>query len=123
MVSPMRSATIARTAAFPCLHRKGIGQWVHSVLLSRMGIRQPWRLQEYPALPPTSKADISKIKAYAFPVAEINGTIWIYIPEKLTPNPEVKEPLLIFTGQRSETAPCGVYCDANQHRSFRYRID
>ncbi|HBK89790.1 MAG: aromatic ring-hydroxylating dioxygenase subunit alpha [Cyclobacteriaceae bacterium] len=49
-----------------------------------------------PALPPTSKADISKIKAYAFPVAEINGTIWIYIPEKLTPNPEVKEPLPDF---------------------------
>ena len=46
-----------------------------------------------PALPPDSKADIGKIRAWKFPVAEINSMVWVYIPEKLTPNIEAKEPL------------------------------
>jgi len=46
-----------------------------------------------PALPPTSKADITKIKASSYPVAEINNTIWVYIPEKLTPSIQVIEPV------------------------------
>jgi phenylpropionate dioxygenase-like ring-hydroxylating dioxygenase large terminal subunit len=59
--------------------------------------------QKIPALPPTTRADISKIRAYAFPVTEINGTIWVYIPEKLTPQVEAKEPapdLHLNPGQR-----------------------
>jgi phenylpropionate dioxygenase-like ring-hydroxylating dioxygenase large terminal subunit len=44
-----------------------------------------------PALPPGTKADISKIRAWKYPVEEINGTVWIYIPEKLTPNVQPKE--------------------------------
>lgn len=46
-----------------------------------------------PALPPTSKADVSKIRALKYPVSEVNGTIWVYLPEKLTPNVEAKEPV------------------------------
>lgn len=46
-----------------------------------------------PAMPPDSKADITKIRAPKYPVAEVNGTIWVYMPQKLTPNVEVKEPV------------------------------
>jgi phenylpropionate dioxygenase-like ring-hydroxylating dioxygenase large terminal subunit len=48
--------------------------------------------KKIPALPPTTRADISKIRAYTFPVTEINGTIWVFIPEKLAPQIEAREP-------------------------------
>lgn len=47
--------------------------------------------KKIPALPPSTKADISKIRAWQYPVEEVNGTVWVYIPEKLTPNVQPKE--------------------------------
>lgn len=44
-----------------------------------------------PALPPDSKADISKIRALKYPVKEVNNMVWVYIPEKLTFNVEPRE--------------------------------
>lgn len=44
-----------------------------------------------PALPPDTKGDISKIRAWKYPVAEINGTLWVYLPQKLSPQVEPKE--------------------------------
>ncbi len=38
--------------------------------------------RKIPALPPDSKADITKIKAPKFHVREVNNMIWVYIPEK-----------------------------------------
>ncbi|MDZ4715473.1 MAG: aromatic ring-hydroxylating dioxygenase subunit alpha [Cytophagales bacterium] len=40
-----------------------------------------------PALPPDAKGDISKIRAWKYPVEEVNGTVWVYLPEK--PGPQV----------------------------------
>lgn len=48
--------------------------------------------KKIPALPPESKADISKIRVPKYPVVEQNGTIWIYLPDKLTNQVEAKEP-------------------------------
>lgn len=45
-----------------------------------------------PALPPDSKADITKIKAWRFPVAEVNNTVWVFIPEKPGPGVQTNEP-------------------------------
>jgi len=47
--------------------------------------------RKIPALPPDSKADVTKIKVPRYPVEEIHGTIWIYLPDKLTVNFEPKE--------------------------------
>ncbi|HWA34707.1 MAG TPA: aromatic ring-hydroxylating dioxygenase subunit alpha [Cyclobacteriaceae bacterium] len=49
--------------------------------------------KKIPALPPGTKADISKIRAWQYPVEEVNGTVWVYLPEKLTPNVQPKEPV------------------------------
>jgi len=49
--------------------------------------------RKIPALPPDSKADVTKIKVPRYPVEEIHGTIWIYLPDKLTVNVEPKEPV------------------------------
>ncbi len=46
-----------------------------------------------PALPPASKADIGKIRAYKFPVAEVNNTIWVFIPDTISASVEPKEPI------------------------------
>lgn len=44
--------------------------------------------KKIPALPPDSKADISKIKALRYHVKEVNNMIWVYIPEKLSAQAE-----------------------------------
>jgi phenylpropionate dioxygenase-like ring-hydroxylating dioxygenase large terminal subunit len=49
--------------------------------------------RKIPALPPESKADVSKIRVPRYPVTEKNGTIWIYLPDKLTNTVEPKEPV------------------------------
>lgn len=49
--------------------------------------------RKIPALPPDSKADISRIRALKYPCAEVNGTIWVYLPEKLVPGIVPTEPL------------------------------
>lgn len=51
-----------------------------------------------PAIDPASQVDFSKIKVFQYPVREINGTIWVYIPEKKLPNivPRVEPPNLIL---------------------------
>lgn len=48
--------------------------------------------RKIPALPPESKADVTKIRVPRYPVMEMNGTIWIYLPDKLSVNVEPKEP-------------------------------
>jgi phenylpropionate dioxygenase-like ring-hydroxylating dioxygenase large terminal subunit len=45
-----------------------------------------------PALPPGGTIDISKIKVFQYPCKEINGTIWVYIPDKKIPGIEPKNP-------------------------------
>jgi len=45
-----------------------------------------------PAMAPDGSFDVSKIKVFQYPVAEINSTIWIYIPEKKLPNTVPAEP-------------------------------
>jgi phenylpropionate dioxygenase-like ring-hydroxylating dioxygenase large terminal subunit len=45
-----------------------------------------------PAMPPDATFDPSKIKVFQYPVAEVNDTIWIYIPEKKLPNTVPNEP-------------------------------
>ncbi len=42
--------------------------------------------KDIPALPPDNTIDFSKIKVFQYPCEEVNGTIWIYIPEKKLPN-------------------------------------
>jgi phenylpropionate dioxygenase-like ring-hydroxylating dioxygenase large terminal subunit len=49
--------------------------------------------KKIPALPPESKADVSRIRAPKYPLAELNGTIWIYLAEKLTNQVEAREPV------------------------------
>jgi phenylpropionate dioxygenase-like ring-hydroxylating dioxygenase large terminal subunit len=46
-----------------------------------------------PALPPDSRADVTKIRAPKYPVVEVSGTVWVYLPAKLSPHIEVKEPV------------------------------
>jgi phenylpropionate dioxygenase-like ring-hydroxylating dioxygenase large terminal subunit len=41
--------------------------------------------KEIPALPPGNTIDVSKIKVFQYPCAEVNGTVWIYMPEKKLP--------------------------------------
>lgn len=51
-----------------------------------------------PAIDPASNVDYTKIKVFQYPIQEINGTIWVYIPEKKLPNivPKVKPPDLLL---------------------------
>jgi len=56
-----------------------------------------------PAIDPASKVDVSKIRVFRYPVREINGTVWIYIPEKKIANvqPKVDPPnLKLATGEK-----------------------
>ena len=56
-----------------------------------------------PAMDPMSKVDFSKISAFRYLVREINGTVWVYIPEKKLPNiqPKVEPPnLLLLPGEK-----------------------
>jgi phenylpropionate dioxygenase-like ring-hydroxylating dioxygenase large terminal subunit len=56
-----------------------------------------------PALPPDNTIDVSKIKVFQYPCVEINGTIWVYIPDKKLPNLVPKEPppdLLLSTDKK-----------------------
>jgi len=39
-----------------------------------------------PALAPDKTFDVSKIKVFKYPCEEINGTIWVYMPDKKLPN-------------------------------------
>ncbi len=52
-----------------------------------------------PAIDPASQVDFSKIKVFDYPVREISGTIWVYIPEKKLPNvaPKVDPPNLMLS--------------------------
>jgi phenylpropionate dioxygenase-like ring-hydroxylating dioxygenase large terminal subunit len=45
-----------------------------------------------PAMPPDAAFDPSKIKVFQYPIAEVNDTIWVYIPEKKLPNTVPNEP-------------------------------
>ncbi len=45
-----------------------------------------------PAMPPDGTFDPSKIKVFQYPIAEMNGTIWIYIPDKKLPQTIPNEP-------------------------------
>lgn len=45
-----------------------------------------------PAMAPDGNFDVSKIKVFQYPVAEINDTVWVYIPEKKLPNTVPNEP-------------------------------
>jgi len=45
-----------------------------------------------PAMAPDATFDVSKIKVFQYPVAEVNDTIWVYIPEKKLPNTVPSEP-------------------------------
>ena len=51
-----------------------------------------------PAMDPENKVDFSKIRAFQYPVKEINGTVWVYIPEKKLPNiqPKMEPPNLLL---------------------------
>jgi phenylpropionate dioxygenase-like ring-hydroxylating dioxygenase large terminal subunit len=52
-----------------------------------------------PAIDPQSPIDFSKIRVFRYPVQEINGTIWVYIPDKKLPNiqPKVPPPQLVLS--------------------------
>src|SRR5882672_3131158 len=45
-----------------------------------------------PAMAPDVTFDPSKIKVFQYPIAEVNDTIWVYIPEKKLPNTVPNEP-------------------------------
>jgi phenylpropionate dioxygenase-like ring-hydroxylating dioxygenase large terminal subunit len=47
-----------------------------------------------PAIAPESGIDFSKIRVFKYPVCEVNGTVWIYIPEKKIPGvvPKMEPP-------------------------------
>lgn len=51
-----------------------------------------------PAMDPEGNVDFGKIRAFSYPVKEINGTVWVYIPEKKLPNiqPKVGPPDLLL---------------------------
>jgi phenylpropionate dioxygenase-like ring-hydroxylating dioxygenase large terminal subunit len=55
-----------------------------------------------PAMAPDATFDPSKIKVFQYPVAEVNDTIWIYIPEKKLPNtvPNEPPPNLVLNGDQ-----------------------
>ena len=55
-----------------------------------------------PAIDPASKVDYSKIKVFQYPVREISGTIWIYIPEKKSPSvtPKMEPPNLLLSSDK-----------------------
>jgi phenylpropionate dioxygenase-like ring-hydroxylating dioxygenase large terminal subunit len=58
---------------------------------------------EIPALPPNGTFDPTKIRVFSYPVAEYNGTVWIYIPEKKLPGALPAEPpphLVLQPGQQ-----------------------
>jgi phenylpropionate dioxygenase-like ring-hydroxylating dioxygenase large terminal subunit len=61
------------------------------------------RCSEIPALTPDSNLDIEKIKIPTYPVQEIQGNIWVYIPkdpkEKLEPHQIPPAPLIPDLGQ------------------------
>ncbi len=46
-----------------------------------------------PAMSPDATFDPSKIKVFQYPVEEINGTVWVYIPDKKLPNIIPKHPV------------------------------
>lgn len=47
--------------------------------------------RKIPALAPDSKGDVCKIRAFKYPVRELNNMIWVYIPEKLAHDLQPKE--------------------------------
>jgi phenylpropionate dioxygenase-like ring-hydroxylating dioxygenase large terminal subunit len=52
-----------------------------------------------PAIAPGSKVDCSKIRVFRYPIREISGTIWIFIPDKklhLEVTPTMEPPNLIL---------------------------
>ncbi|HEX8040229.1 MAG TPA: aromatic ring-hydroxylating dioxygenase subunit alpha [Chryseosolibacter sp.] len=52
-----------------------------------------------PAIPAGGKVDFSKIRVFRYPLREISGTVWIYIPEKkldFTAEPAMPPPDLIL---------------------------
>jgi phenylpropionate dioxygenase-like ring-hydroxylating dioxygenase large terminal subunit len=55
-----------------------------------------------PAMAPDATFDPSKIKVFQYPVAEVNDTIWIYIPKKKLPNtvPNEPPPNLVLNGDQ-----------------------
>ncbi len=55
-----------------------------------------------PAIDPASQVDFSKIKVFQYPVREISGTIWVYVPEKKLPNvvPKVDPPNLLLSSDK-----------------------
>src|SRR5690606_10922907 len=55
--------------------------------------------QNIPAITPGSKIDFSKIRVFRYPIKEISGTIWVYIPDKKLHNtvtPATQPPDLIL---------------------------
>ncbi len=59
--------------------------------------------KDIPAIDSERKIEFSKIRVFRYPVREINGTVWVYIPEKKLPEvtPRVEPPnLLLQPGQK-----------------------
>ena len=50
------------------------------------------------AIDPNNPVDFSKIRVFRYPVKEINGTVWVYIPEKKLPHvqPKMEPPNLLL---------------------------
>jgi phenylpropionate dioxygenase-like ring-hydroxylating dioxygenase large terminal subunit len=69
-----------------------------------------------PALAPGHPINLGKIKAFAYPCEEINGTIWVYMPEKkVSPcNPKIPPPDLqlaangLYRHVESVVLPCNI---------------
>ena len=56
-----------------------------------------------PAIAPGSPIDVSKIRVFRYPVKEVSGTIWVYIPDKKlhhTVTPKADVPDLILDKQK-----------------------
>lgn len=56
--------------------------------------------KDIPAIAPESHVDFSKIRVFRYPVREINGTVWVYVPEKkvhYTVEPTLSPPDLILS--------------------------
>jgi phenylpropionate dioxygenase-like ring-hydroxylating dioxygenase large terminal subunit len=77
-----------------------------------------------PAITPGSNIDFSKIRVFRYPLREISGTIWIYIPEKRTnAEPKTAPPDLILDPSKKFLHVESVVLPANIDHSVIGLID
>jgi phenylpropionate dioxygenase-like ring-hydroxylating dioxygenase large terminal subunit len=77
-----------------------------------------------PAITPDSNIDFSKIRVFRYPLREISGTIWIYIPEKrASPEPKTAPPDLILDPSKKFLHVESVVLPANIDHSVIGLID